>query len=319
MTLPINKWLVVAGVAGSAMLAVNATAAEVDSPNASMRYAAISTLHDSDHNRQTTATVSLTFGDHGWAHVGGGKARVQQANATVNPTLGNIGVGFAGQQWTATLEARRRKDGDRYDQRDWNGSLEWRNEVLGIGIDGLHRNTDIEAVVPVTGAQGTTNVPVAESLRGNGIGLHAYFNLTQRLNVFFGGMSYDYDATTRQNGTVTTTSGSGGVIGIVNNALNNRPLLAQQVLLQTTGATREAAILQRSYNAGVRYRFDSVTLTAQYFNDQALDSNDSTNTAELSAAVFLSEQWTIAPAIGRSSNDQFGSVTFGSMTVRYGW
>lgn len=310
-------------VAGLAVLTLDAVAGENinGSPNAAMRYAAVSTQSDSDHNRETTGTLSLTFGDHTWAHAGVGKIRVQQGDSTINPTLINMGAGITGQQLALTLDFGRRKDGDRYDQRDWNSSLDWHNDTLGLGIDGMHRDTDVEAVVPVASGQGTsTNVPIAESLRGNGFGLHARFNPTERLTLSLAGMHYSYDTQTRQSGAVATNSGNSGLINtIIGNALNNRPLLAQQLLLQASGVTREAAILQRSWNAGIGYRFDRVALAAQYFNDKALDSDGVINTAEVSAAIFLDKHWTVSPAIGRCHSEQQGDVTFGSLTASFGW
>lgn len=304
-------------IAGCVAVTLNAAAAdnETASPNATMRYAAVSIQSDADHNHESTGALSLTFGDNAWAHAGIGKIRAQQGNDTIDPTLLNIGAGIAGSQLAFTLDFSRRKDGDRYDQRDWNSSLDWHNEKFGFGIDGLHRDTDVQAIVPVANGQGSLNVPVAESLRGTGIGLHVRFNATERLAFSLAGMHYHYDVQTRQNGAVA----SGGNTSLINNVLNNQPLLTQQLLMQASGITREAAILQRSWNAGVGYRFDRVLLSAQYFNDKALDGDGVINTVELGAAIFLDKHWTVSPAIGRSHSEQLGGVTFGSLTASYGW
>jgi hypothetical protein len=83
--------------------------------------------------------------------------------------------------------------------------------------------------------------------------------------------------------------------------------------------TRDAAALQRSFNAGIGYRFDRAALATQYFNDTTFGSDAKVNTVQVSAAFYLDEHWTISPAIGHSSNDQVGGVTFGVLTANYGW
>jgi len=295
--------------------------ANAGSPNAGTTYVGISTLADSEQNRQSTAMLSLAFGNNWWAHVGAGKVRTQQATDSVNPTLAAIGFGVAGQHLMFTLDASSRNDGDRYQQRDWSSTLYWHSEKVGVGIDGMHRNTEVRGTVPVAVSQSNTvDVPVAQSLRGNGFGLHVNIDVTERLNVFLGGMDYHYATTTRQNGVVAASSGNPALLNtVVNNLLNNQPLLAQQLWVQTSGVTRDAAILQRSYKAGIGYRIARVALTAQYFNDRALASDDIVNTAELSAAVSLGKHWVVVPAIGSSNSSQSSNVTFGALTVNYGW
>lgn len=314
-------------VIGCVLIALNASAdsavpnPNAASPNAGMRYVAVSTQHDSADNNQTIAMLSHTLGRHAWARAGVGTSRIQQGNDSIEPTLGNIGFGLAGRQLTFAVDASRRKQGDRYQQRDWQGSLEWHNNRVSLGVDGLHRNTQVQGSVLVPDGQGNaTSVSVAESLRGNGWGVHGRVNVTERFSLFAGMMDYDYDVHTRQSGTVTTTAtGSGLLPGIINNVLANRPLLAQQLLVQTSGATREAAILRRSVNAGAGYRFGGATFTARYFNDKAFDSGDRIDTVELSAAVIAGEHWTLSPAVGHSQSDRVDGVTYGSLTISYGW
>lgn len=314
----VHYWLVI----GCMTLTLDAAASDniTSNPNAAMRYAALSTQSDSAHNHESTGSLSLTFGDHAWAHLDAGKARAQQGNGALNPSVVNLGGGLVGQRLGVTLDFGRRKDGSRYDQRDWSSALDWHNDRFGLGIDGMHRKTEVKAVAPVTSGGVTYGVPIAESLKGSGFGLHARFNPTERLTLSLAGMRYSYDTQTRQSGTIATNGGNSGLLNtIVNNALNNRPLLAQQLLVQTSAVTREAAILQRSWNVGIGYRFERVALAAQYFNDKALDSDDVIDTLKLSAALFLDEHWTVSPAIGRSNSDQVGGVTFGSLSASFGW
>lgn len=198
--------------------------------------------------------------------------------------------------------------------------MEWHNDIWTAGIDGLHRDTEVHASVAVASGSDSASVPVAQSLRGNGAGLHLRYIPAGRMTLSAGAMRYNYSTPTRQNGTATTTSGNGGLLDtLVGDALRNQPLLAQQLLVQPSGATREAAILQSSWNAGAGYRFDRVAVSAQYFNDKALESDATVNTIKIGAALFLSRHWTLAPAIGSSSGSQSGATGFGVLSTSYNW
>jgi len=309
---------------GCTLFAVAAAASDDSSPNATMRYVAVSAQSDADHNQQSMATLSFTMGDNWWAHIGGGKTRTTQSAQTVqksSPMLGSLGFGVAGGNLQFTLDADLRRDGDVYRQRDWSGALDWHSAKLSLALDGMHRNTDIEAVVPVTGPNGgTAYVPLAESVAGNGFGLRGSFNVTERLNAFVGGMKYNYSITTRQNGDVNINGLSGGALNaFINRILANHVRLAQQLLARASAVNRDEAILDHSYNAGLTYQFNSLGLTGQYINDKALDSGDVATTVELSAVVFIGKHWTLTPGIGRTGSEQFGSVNFASLSVNYGW
>jgi len=318
------RYSLVAGCFASCLvLAVNARAEEGANniPNKMMRYAAVSTQGDSAGNREFTGAVSLTIGDHGWAHAEGGTLRERRNDDTLSLSLVNAGVGITGQRLGGTIDFSRRKDGDRYNQVDYKAALDWHNEMLGLGINGMHRSTKVRAIVPVATGQGSTaNVPVEQSLSGNGFGLQARFSPTERLTLSLGGAHYSYDTQTRRDGAFANNSGNSGAINtIVDNALKSQPLLAQNMVAQVSGVTREAAVLQRSWNAGLGYRVNRAALNFQYFYDQALDGDIATNTVALNVAFYVADHWTVSPAIGYSSVDQAGGTVFGSLAVSVGW
>jgi hypothetical protein len=286
-----------------------------------MRYAAVSTQWDNAGNRELAGTLSLTFGDYVWTHVGAGAIRERHDDGTLSASLLNAGVGIAGETLGSTIDFSQRKDGDRYSQVDYKAAVDWHNEFFGLGINGMHRSTKARAIVPVATGQGSTvNVPVEQSLSGNGLGLQARFSPTERLTLSLGGAHYSYDIQTRQDGAVADNGGNGGAINtIIDNALRSQPLLSQNIAPQVSGVTREAAVLRRSWNAGIGYRLDRAALNFQYFYDLALDGDIPTNTFALYAALYVSDHWTVSPAIGYSSVDQSGGTAFGSLAVSFGW
>ena len=241
-------------IAACMAVTLDATAQNVSSdPNAAMRHISIGGQADDNHNSEATGAFSLTIGKHAWARGSIGSIRLQQGSGTSNPALWSLGGGVAGRQLAATVDFISRKDGDRYEQRDWNGTIEWHNDIWAVGIDGLHRDTEVRASVTVASGSDSASVPVAQSLRGNGAGLHVRFNAAGGMTLSAGGMRCNYSARTRQSGAATTTSGNGGLLDtLVGDALHNQPLLAQQLLVQPSGATREEAILPSGWKPGCR-------------------------------------------------------------------
>lgn len=264
---------------------------------AGMRYVSVDVQSDNVDNREWLATASLTAGDHVWLHAGLGRGKSPLDTETLETDVAGGGFGIRGEHLQLTLNFNSRKDDDRYEQRDWTTSFGWRNDTFGIGIDGMARETSTQTVQTVTlPILGPRSIVLNQSVDGHGFGLHADVNVTEQLNLFAGGMSYSYD-----------------------DIASNRPVLARLVNLSGSGITREQAILDRSYNAGLSYRFDLLDLTAEYLNDKTLDSGDIVHTALLSAAIFVGEHWLLTPSVGASSSDRLGDVTFGALSLSYGW
>jgi hypothetical protein len=264
---------------------------------AGMRYVSVEVQSDNADNRDWRASASLTAGDYVWLRAGFGKSKSLLDTDTLDTNLASGGIGIRGEHLELKVDFTSRKDGDKYDQRDWNGSFGWRNDTFGIAVDGMARSTGTETVQIVTlPIIGPRSVLVKQSIDGSGFGVHADVNVTDELNLFAGGMSYSYD-----------------------DVATNRPALVRLLNFSGSGITREQAILDRSWDAGFSYGFELLDLTAEYFNDKTLASGDITHTMLLSAAIFMGEHWMLTPTLGRSSNDALGDVTFGAVSLSYGW
>lgn len=264
---------------------------------AGMRYVSVDVQGDNTDNREWLATGSLTAGDYVWLRAGFGKSESLLDTDTIEMNLASGGIGIRGEHLQFKIDFTSREDGEAYDQRDWNASLSWRNDTFGIGVDGMVRSTSTETVQIVTlPIIGPRPVLVKQSVDGSGFGLHADVNVSDELNLFAGGMSYDYD-----------------------DVDSNRPALARLLNFSGSGITREQAILDRSFFVGFSYGFEYVDLTAQYLKDKTLASGDITDTLLVSAAIILGEHWMLTPALGRSSTEQLGDVTFGAVSLSYGW
>ena len=298
-----------------------ATADSNISPNAGMRYVAVDYAGDSEHNREGLITLSQTFGDRWWGHLSGGKIRTESAGNAGDSTVSGLGVGVGGERWHFSVDADTHRDGDKYRQTDWNASLGINDNRWSIAVDGMHRNTDIEDVLSVTGQQGNTvAVPVLDSIDGNGYGLHGSISPIYRLDIFAGWIKYSYDVSVRQNGAATLNGISADelnaflarFVGQLGRLLAQRPVQASLV-------ARSEALLDRTYNAGLSYQFDTVALTAEYLNDKTLQSGAIARTVQLTAEFFVGTHWLLAPGIGRTTSDEFGDVTFGTLSVNYSW
>ncbi len=269
--------------------------------NAGMRGASIETQGDDAHNRMTMAALSLTLGNHWWIHGGGGRSRSEivpadtsETTDVIESTLVRGGIGFATEHWQYTLDFNSHSNGDNYTQRDWSGSLGWGNARFGIGLDAMSRTTETRTAV--TGQFGQITQYVKQSLDGHGFGLHADINLTARLNLFAGGMFYSY-------GDVSS----------------DHPALARLLSFGGSGITREQAILDNSAFVGLGFQAAPFEITAQYLRDAALDSGEITHTVQLRGRVSLGDHWTLMPMVGTSSSESFESVTYGGLSVGFGW
>jgi len=264
---------------------------------AGMSYVSIGAQSDDADTREWLASASLALGDYVWVHAGFGRDKSLLESDTVETTLANGGIGIRGEHLQLTVDFGSRRDDDAYEQRDWTGSFGWRNDVFGMGMDGMSRSTTIQTtqtrIVPIVGAR---SVLLEQSLDGRGFGLHADVNVTDRLNLFASGMSYSYD-----------------------DVETNRPALARLLNFSGSGITREQAILDRSLGAGLSYQFELVGLSAQYINDETVDTGEVIHTALLSAAITAGKHWTFTPSAGWSSSDELGDVLFGGVSVSYGW
>lgn len=280
----------------------------------SMRYASLDAMGDSE-SRQVTGTASVSLGRFVWIQGSGGRL-TDNSEANVLGDLSSVGAGAGFKNQFLQLQASfsKYKNDESYDQRDVNASLSWLGERVSVGLDVFRRDTDNSVdTVRNFPTLGLSNVAlhISESFNGSGVGLHADFNVTDDLTLMIGGMSYDYDSD------YTITSSSNPIL--IRQLLVKRPTLSELLYLDNSGVTRSLALLESSYNAGLRYQFTNLAVSAQYFRDSALDSDDVTSTGTLGLSIFIGDHWVVAPSYGYSSSSEADSVSFGSLSLAFNW
>jgi len=291
-----------------------ANAESAQSYVSAMSYVALDAMVDNADFNRLAATGSVALGRYAWLQATLGKLTDDNEDGLSDLRIVGAGGGLRGEHLQFTLNFDRYTSERNYTQRDWRAALEWRTDRVAIGIDGFHRDTDngIDTTrsFPVLGLNNVA-LHIDESISGNGLGLHIDVGITENLALSLAGIGYDYESE------YVLTSSTNPIL--IRRVLSNRPSIAELLYLNESGVTRALALLDSSYSAGLRYRFDAVSLSAQYFRDEALDSGDATDTAMLGADVLIGEHWTIAPLLGYSSSDDADSVTFGGLSISYGW
>lgn len=299
-----------AAAAAAAAHAQQAAAA----PNADMRSFTASVQGDARDNHAYQATLSLPLKQRGWVQLGGGQSRNNQDGAAHRPVLASVGVGYIGSGWQGSLQATHRSDGSAYRQSDGAAALDWQGELFSIGLDGTWRNARQEGTLTVPdGRGGTTPVPVAQTVKGGGLGLRGGVQWGERTRLYAGLMRYDYRVATRPNG---SSAAPGGTVG---NLLGDRTLLARALSTRASAVTRDESALSRSLLLGASYRLEPVALSAEYTGDRVLDTPGTVHNVVLKAAWALSPNWTLTPAIGRTRSASHGSVDLAALSLRHAW
>lgn len=298
----------------AAATASTADAQDAAAPNAGMRFISASAQADAKHNRALQSTLSLPIGERWWVQLGGGQTRSEQDAASHRPAFFNGGMGYIGAGWQAALNASHRSDGQVFRQSDGSTTLDWQGDLFNIGLDGSVRDARQQGTISAPDGQGgTATVPVVQTVKGGGLGLHGGVKLGANANLYAGFTRYHYQVVTLQNG---PSNGSGGIIS---GLLGNRTLLARALSTRESAVNRDEAALSRSVQVGATYRFESVALTAEYTGDHVLDTPGTVHTAQLKAAITLSPRWTVAPALGRTRSESYGGVNFGALSANYAW
>jgi hypothetical protein len=294
--------------------------ADDDSYVSAMRYVSLDVSGDNADSRQYSGTGSFAIGKYMWLQGTAGKLTDQSTN-TVN-TLGDLknygaGAGFKNEHVQLSVNFSNYKNDTSYRQRDVTAALDWNAERFSVGLDLMRRTTDdsLDTVRNFTRLN-LTNVAlhVDETLTGNGIGLHANFQLTDALSLSLGGMSYSYSSDYTLTSSTNPTAAN-----VLRNFLEKHPTVSNTFYLNNSGLTRSLALLDSSYNLGLSYQFSAVGLNAQYARDEALDTGDITDTFTLGASIFVGDHWMLSPLIGQSKNDTTDGVTFGGLSVSYNW
>ncbi len=302
----------------TAFIASNrATAADDASYVSAMRYVSLDAQGDNADSRDVSATGSFTLGNYMWLQGTLGKITDSSSDSLGDLRQTGFGAGFATEHLQLSLNTSSVRSDGSYRQRDLAAALDWNADRFGIGLDVTHRSTDNSTDSTRDFSRlSLTNVAlhIDETLTGNGIGLHAHFDLTDALSLSVGGISYHYDSDY-----VLTSSTNPTLVNVLRTYLSKHPTVADTFYLNNSGVTRSLALLDNSYNLGLSYQFDATALSAQYFRDKALDTDDVTNTFTLGASVFIGEYWMLSPMLGTSSSDSSDAVTFGGLSLSYNW
>lgn len=286
-------------------------AAHAADPNAAMRYAEIGVQRDANRNQSVLGTAALPVGERLWLQLGGGHTRIAQEAVEHRAGVFSAGAGYVGDGWLASVVGTHRGDGPAYRQTDWVGTVEWRGERFDIGLDGSHRDARQQGSVAMpTPTGGMAPVPVAQRLKGSGVGLHGGVMLGAKARLYAAAMRYDFRTETRRS---DAAGGGDGLLG-------DSSLLARALSSRASLVSRDEAALSRSLQFGASYRVsDTVVVSAEYLGDKVLDLPGTVQTLQLKGSLELAPGWTVTPAAGRTHSDGYGGVNFASLTLRRAW
>lgn len=279
------------------LLAGLAAHAEEAAPHADKRALNLAVQRDGQRNQSAAAAVSLPVGQHGWLQAGAGQSRSRDAagGEVYRPRQMSVGGGVAGKAWQASVNASRRRDGDRLRQTDLAAAMDWRPaEGVNVGVDAVRRQARARGAVG--------NTPVEQRLKGRGVGVHGAVALTQRLSVYGATMHNRYSTTTMQ------ATSSGGLLAGV-------PLIGNRV----SAVNRDEAALDRSHQLGATWRAsERVALNGELMQDR-LRGGGSLRSAQIKAAIAAGAGWTLTPGIGRSRGPQGEGTNYGLLGASYAW
>jgi hypothetical protein len=308
------RTVIAASLAG---MVSQAHAASDDSYVSAMRYVSLDAQGDNADSRQYSGTGSFTLGKYVWLQGTAGKLKDTRTNTLGDLSNYGAGMGIKNEHLQMNVNFSSYKNDAAYKQRDVTAALDWSTSRFGVGLDLMHRTTDDRTdTVRNFPRANLSNVAlrIDETLTGNGIGLHANFEITDALSLSLGGMSYSYSSDY-----TLSSSTNPNAANVIRTLLDKHPTASNKFYLNNSGLTRSLALLDSSYNLGLSYQFDAVGLNAQYARDKALDTGDITDTVTLGASIFLGDHWMLSPSIGQSKSDTADSVTFGGLSVSYNW
>ena len=266
-------------------------------PNADKRAIHTAVQRDARGNQSAAASVSLPVGRQAWVQAGAGRSRSRDAatGAAYRPGQVSLGIGVAGRQWQAGINATQRRDGDKLRQADWGGAVDWKpTDGVVVGVDATRRSARARGAV--------AGSAVEQRLKGRGVGLHGAVAVTPRLTVYGATMRNKYQSSTTQ-----TAAAQPGLLGVL---AGNRASVVN----------RDEAALDRSHQMGVTWRVsERVALNGEYTQDRVFEGGQ-LRSLQLKAAIAAGDSgWTFTPGIGRSRDARGGSVNHGSLAASFAW
>jgi hypothetical protein len=259
-------------------------------------YVAVSGTVDEDDSSSANFEFGLPMGRSAWLFAGGGQQESSSGGEDLRSDVWRLGAGLGNERLELNASYVRRKD-DSFKQGDWLLSLDWRGSRGGIGADCFVRHSDAETTTSIGRRRlAPRSIRITESLDGEGIGAHGDIDVTENVNLFASAMFYDYE-----------------------DVASNHPYLSRLLFLSGSGVTREEAFLDRSFGIGATYRFASLSLTLQYLRDEAWQTEEKTDTGEVSMFVVFDDHWSLTPSLGYAKGDVGGGVVYGGIGIGYNW
>jgi hypothetical protein len=260
------------------------------------RSVAVSVQGDQADSHDATATFVLPINQSLWTQLVAGSTRASLDDGSATTRMAGAGIGVQTGSFQSQLSFAYREDNDALTLQDFSGAVTYFASQGSVGVDVFHRRAKDETTVSRTARfRNPRSAVITSSSDGWGFGLHGDFNLTDRWSVFAAGMKYNYQ-----------------------NASDHATALRIE-RLEVSGVTRDTALLDNTASVGATLKLQPVQLTLSYIRDRAADTDDLTQTAELSANIPIGNHWMIAPRIGYSSSKADQDIGYAGVSVQLNW
>jgi hypothetical protein len=260
-------------------------------------YAAVAFGADEADSYDLTAELGLPLAQRGWLHGALGSSQTSLDTGSIDTRVASLSAGFDGDRIELYGGYAYRDDGDAFTQHDFFAQFTLRGARGYGGIELFYRSAEADTVATIERPlRDPLSIRIEESIEGTGIGLRSGIDVSQHLEIFASGMTYDYRSET------------------------NRPALIQRLpTLQLSGISREEALLESTWTCGATLAIAATAVTMTFTRDRTALLQEVTDTTEATVDIPLSERWNLAPEIGYSDSDAYGGIAFASLHLSVVW
>jgi len=260
-------------------------------------YAAVAFGADEADSYDLTAELGLPLGERGWLHGALGSSQTSLDTGAIDTRVASVSVGYDGDRIELYGGYAYRDDGDDFTQHDFFAQFTLRGARAYGGIELFYRTAEAQTVASIERPlRDPLSIRIEESIEGTGIGLRAGVDVSENLELFASGMTYDYESET------------------------NRPVLIQRLpTLLLSGISREEALLESTWTCGATLSIAATAVTMTFTRDRTALLQEVTDTTEVTVDIPLFERWNLAPQIGYSDGDAFGGIAFASVHLSVVW
>jgi hypothetical protein len=271
-------------------------------PNADRRQLSLGLQRDAQGHQLSLAQLGLAVGQRGWVQLGAGRAADPQAAGAGRTGIASVGAGYIAEGMHYSLGLSQRSDGSRYRQTDVSASVDWLWPGVKAGLDLTHRSARSRVTVADANAPGGS-APATQRVRATGVGLHAAYQVSQRVQVYGAAMRYRPSISTRADG-----------------ASQDSGLLGQVLGRQPSAVNRDETVLNRSLQWGASYQLSpQAAVNADVLSDRLPNGAGSVNSLQLKAAITVAPAWLLTPGVGRSRATGQPGVNYGLLSLSHGW